>query len=113
MEKTTIKEIKTLVEEVIKEQAEQFIQKMKINGKLFGVFLIDEPFNPYLYVLDSEGDYYCDISTQIPDNPLLDAIWVKVGGIEEIFANKLKILQMTDAITKSGYNTYKKYNIIR
>lgn len=110
--KISLNELKKLVRVVIKEESEEPKQKIKIGGEILSVYLINNPFDSYVYILDSEGELYIDISTNLPDNQLDRAIWVEVGGKEEKIADNLKFLQKTSATSKSGYNTYVKYDIV-
>lgn len=109
--KITLNEFRDIIKQIVKEETEKPVQKIKVNGKSLSVYLINEPFNTYLYLLDSNGEPYMDISTKIEDNPLDDAIWVKVGGKEEKIADNLKFLSKTNATTTSGFNSYRKYDI--
>jgi hypothetical protein len=110
--KITLNELRSIVKQIIKEEAEKPIQKIKIDGEVLSVYLINKPFDSFLYVLDSDGENYIDISTKLVDNPLDNAVWVEIGGQEEKIANILKKLKITNATTKSGYNKYRKYDII-
>jgi len=92
------------------------VAKFNYDGDDIIIYLYKtSPFENYFYAVDvTEGEDYGDVSTKLPGNDLMDAIWVKVGGFEEEFANKLvdnNILTNTEVTTSGGMNTYRKYDI--
>lgn len=73
----------------------------------------NNPFDILLY--DSEGEDYIDITTKLENNDLTDAVWIQENGKEEDIANILidkNILEKTSAVTKQGFNNYRKYDLI-
>jgi hypothetical protein len=108
--KITLNELRTLVKQIIKEESHRTI-KLKIDGESITFFKQNDNGVIYVYGEDENGETYIDISTNIPSNPLIDAIWVEVGGLEEKIANKLPFLSKTNRNTKSGYNNYIMYEV--
>lgn len=81
------------------------------NRKLIAT-LNNVPFEAAVFVDEPTGQPYATVSTRIVQNPLLDAVWVKKGGIEEILADKIGFMVKTGVETIAGYNTYIKYDLI-
>lgn len=112
-----LSELRQIVKQVIKEEKklkeneDKPIEKIKLNSNTLYIFHIEEPFKDYIYAVDQYGDPYIDVSTILPDNKLLNAVWVKMGGEEEKIADKLSFLEKTKAQTKSGYDSFIMYNI--
>lgn len=112
--------IKTKMKDFIKEQNvqdsyedETYVKTMKFNGEKLTLHKFSESPMKTLYYLDTlDGESYIDINTILPDNLLIDAIWVKVGGDEEKIADSLDIFKKTEKKTSSGYNKYVMYDII-
>ena len=91
---------------------ETYIKTIKYNGKKLTLHKVaDTPLKTQFYLDTMSGETYIDINKILPDNLLMDAIWVEKGGTEEKIADTLDILSKTDRTTKSGYNTYILYNI--
>lgn len=107
---TLLKEFKNIVENFLKENTEG--TPIKINNKVLYLFHIKQPFKDYIYIEDKNGELYYDITTILPENQLLDAVWVKMNDDVEKIANKINFLKATDVITKSGYNQYRKFDIV-
>lgn len=89
------------------------------DGENIIIYLIRQsPFDNYYYAVGADdGDDWGDVSTKLPGNDLMDAIWVKDGEYEEAFANILvnnNVLVRTDVTTTAGngMNTYRKYDIV-
>ncbi len=79
---------------------------------LFIKLISDGGFENFLYAETEDGESYLDISTNLEGNMLLNAIWVKKGGIEEKLADLLKdFLDKTSTLTKNGFNEYIKYDL--
>jgi hypothetical protein len=95
----------------IKENEDKPVEKIKFNSNILYIFHIEEPFKDYIYAADKYGDPYIDVSTILPDNKLVNAVWVKMGGKEEKIADKLSFLEKTKAQTQSGYDNFIMYNI--
>lgn len=55
---------------------------------------------------------YYTIDVTLPEYPLTDAIWVKVGDKEELIANKIDWLGWTSQTVRGGYNTYRMYTLL-
>lgn len=110
------KHIKTLREFLNEQQNnvdETYIKTINFNGEKLTLHKIaDDPMKVQFYLNTIEGEPYIDINKIIPTNLLIDAIWVKTGGVEEKVADMLgDILQKTNRTTSSGYNNYVMYNI--
>ncbi len=108
--KITLNELRSLVKQMIKEETKK-LTKLKIDGEYITFIKQNDKGIIYVYGEDQNGEPYIDISTNLPDNPLVDAIWVEVGGDEEKIANKLNFLTKTNRTAKSGYNKYIMYNV--
>jgi hypothetical protein len=91
-----------------------FIKVIVFEGKKLKLSKVsDAGMNTVLYLDTMRGEPYIDINKILPDNYLLDAIWVQVGGKEEKIADTLDILKKTNAKTKSGFNQYVMYDILK
>lgn len=64
-----------------------------------------------IYLESEDGEPYIDLNKQLVGYPLMDAVWIENGDIEESIASKLNFLEKTDFEKKQGYNTYTMYNI--
>lgn len=112
--------IKTKMKDFIKEQNvqdsyedETYIKTIKFDGEELTLHKVSDTPMKTLYYLDTlDGESYIDINTILPDNLLIDAVWVKVGGDEEKIADSLDIFKKTEKKTSSGYNKYVMYDII-
>jgi len=83
-------------------------------GKKFKLSKVsDAGMNTVLYLDTLRGEPYIDINKILPENYLLDAIWVQAGGKEEKIADTLDILKKTKIKTESGYNKYVMYDILK
>lgn len=74
----------------------------------------NNPFDILLYAIDENGEDYIDITTKLENNDLTDAVWIQENGKEEDIANILidkNILEKTTAVTKQGFNHYRKYDL--
>ena len=109
--KITLTELRNMIKKVIIEESTRKPVKLKIDGDTVSFFKQDERGTIYVYGVDEYGDTYIDISTDLPGNPLIDAIWVEVGGEAQKIANKLPFLSKTNRNTKSGYNKYLMYKV--
>ena len=90
-----------------------YIKTIEFNGEKLALHKYsDNPMSVLFYLDTMDGESYMDINTTIKTNMLIDAIWVKNGGDEEIIADGLDFLEKTDRTTKSGFNKYIMYNII-
>lgn len=69
------------------------------------------PFAAGVFVDEENGQPYADVSTRIVQNPLLDAVWVKKGDIQEVLADKIGFMVKTSVETQAGFNTYIKYDL--
>jgi len=109
-----MKNLKTL-NEFIKENVQEentFIKTIKHDGEELQLHKVaDDPFKVQYYLEDEEGPYI-DINKILPDNMLLDAIWVEKGGEEEKIADGLDFLEKTEKTTKSGFSQFILYDII-
>lgn len=107
--------IKTTIREVLNEAnnvQSTFIKQIKFNGRDLNLYKVSDNPMKVLFYLDTEaGEPYMDINTILPDNMLVDAIWVERDGKEEKVADKLDFLDKTDRTTKSGYNRYVMYMV--
>lgn len=92
---------------------ENVITKINFDDEVLVIKLIsDGGFENFLYADTEDGESYVDISTNIENNKLLNAIWVKKGEIEEKIADMLPdFLHKSNAITKNGFNQYIKYDL--
>jgi len=112
--------VKKIKEFKVNENANKpkLVTKAPYGGKNILIFYIkNSPFDNYFYAEDDFGDNFVDISTKLPGNDLMDAIWVKDGEHEEVLAEMLvdnNILTRTKVTTTNGngMNTYRKYDII-
>lgn len=108
---------KTMVDENITENQsnsdDTYVKKITIDDDELTLHKVDtNPMKVLFYLNDMEGDSYIDINTILPDNMLIDAVWVKIGGLEEEIADDISdVLTKTDRKTTSGYNQYIMYNI--
>lgn len=112
------KRIKTTITEFIKEQSDNtpdtFIKTITHDGEDLMLHKVSDNPMKVLYYLDTmDGESYIDINTILEDNLLIDAIWVKIGGEEEVIADNLDFLEKTNKKTSSGYNKYIMYNITK
>jgi len=110
--KLTVTELREMVRSIIKEQMERPKQTLKYDGDDIEIYYDDTPGKSYIYAMDAEGEPYIDVSTVLRDNPLVDAVWVKKGGEEEKIADKLKFIKKSKVMTKSGFATFIKYDVV-
>lgn len=90
-----------------------YLKTITYNGRKLSLHRIaDNPMKVQFYLETMKGESFVDINQILPTNMLIDAIWVKIGGIEEIIANTLDFLKITNRTTKNGYNNYVMFNII-
>lgn len=82
------------------------------NNRKLVATLNDTPFAAAVFVDEPTGQPYATVSTRIVQNPLLDAVWVKKGDIEEVLADKIGFMVKTSVETIAGFNTYIKYDLI-
>lgn len=104
--------MKTLVQLYTESASETQEVKFK-NKKLIITIDKSNRFKIGILAEDQRGNPYYDVSTVLPENPLMDAVWVELGGDEEKLANMLtNSIKRTNAVTTSGYNKYVKYDVI-
>ncbi len=70
----------------------------------------NDPFRVQFFLNNKRGECMMELNKILPENLLINAIWVRVGSAEEQYADKMKDLSRTDAITTSGFNSYRMYN---
>lgn len=110
------KYIKT-TREFLTEQKEEvdntYVKTISFNGKKLTLHKIaDDQLKTQFYLNTMNGESYLDINKILPNNMLIDAIWVEIGGKEEKIADMLEFLEKTTKTTNSGFNKYIMYNII-
>lgn len=112
-----MKKLKTFENFSINENKQYYGQicEVEIDDETLSIIYHEvSPFEISLYAETLDGEPYVDITTIIPTNSLLDAVWVKIDSLEEGIANELiskGILVSTSATTRSGFNTYRKYDL--
>lgn len=94
-------------------QDETFVKTIDLEDEKLNLHKVAKnPMKVQFYLETIDGELYIDLNKILPDNMLIDAVWVKVGGEEERIADMLNdILSKTDKKTKSGFNTYVMYEI--
>jgi len=91
-----------------------FIKVILFEGKKLKLSKVsDVGMDTVLYLDTMRGEPYIDINKVLEDNTLTDAIWVNVGGKEERIADTLDILKKTNIKTRSGFNQYVMYEIVK
>jgi len=104
--------LKSLLKTINESTDSTYIDTINFNGEQLTLHKIaDNPMKIQYYLETSDGEPYIDISTILPDNLLVDAVWVKAGGEEEQIADTLDFLEKTDRTTEGGFNTYILYNV--
>lgn len=110
-----INELRKVIRTLLKEEVTaDKVGTIKFQGRKLNVFITGKHgFETLIYLDTIQGEQYIDLNTILPENKLLNAIWVKQGEIEEKIADHLiGIIHKTSRTTTSGYNTYILYEIV-
>ena len=85
------------------------------NENLIIKYIKNSPSDIIIYVDTTDGESYIDISTNLRENPLIDAVWVEYSStnleIAKIMVDN-NLIEETDRKTNSGYNNYLMFNVL-